>query len=131
MASFKPYHRDICCKSFSKNTNLADHKRIHTGEKPYQCDICGRSFTQSNQLIKHKCSHTGEKPYHCDICDKSFSRMMNDITKCTQILSANSEQWELTCFRSKFQFLVENSVSVHYTPPHSLCCSHTASFIYT
>lgn len=110
----------------NKNTNLADHKWIHTGEKPYWCDICGRYSTQSNELTKYKRMHMREKPYLCDICDESFSQMMNDMTKCTQILSANSEQWELMCFRSKFQFLVENSVSVRYTSSHGLCSFHIA-----
>lgn len=46
-----------CHKGFSKNFDLAQHVRSHTGEKPYQCVICGRGFAQKSNVKKHMITH--------------------------------------------------------------------------
>ncbi|XP_058023744.1 uncharacterized protein LOC131190438 [Ahaetulla prasina] len=69
----KPYECTECGKSFRRNNNLTSHKRIHSGEKPYQCAECGKSFRKKSHLTSHKTIHTGLKPYKCAECGKSFS----------------------------------------------------------
>ncbi|XP_014667676.1 PREDICTED: zinc finger protein 341-like [Priapulus caudatus] len=46
-----------CEKLFSKNFDLQQHIRSHTGEKPFQCIVCGRAFAQKSNVKKHMQSH--------------------------------------------------------------------------
>ncbi|XP_050425850.1 zinc finger protein 845-like [Adelges cooleyi] len=73
----RPYKCDVCLKHFSKNFNLTQHKRMHTGEKPYKCNVCKSTFSQKVHLTRHERVHTGEKPYKCDVCQNSFSQKTN------------------------------------------------------
>ncbi|XP_064079261.1 zinc finger protein 341-like isoform X2 [Macrobrachium nipponense] len=54
----KPKHKcSFCGKEFSKNFDLQQHIRSHTGEKPFQCIVCGRAFTQKSNVKKHMTTH--------------------------------------------------------------------------
>jgi len=66
-----------CQKSFAQSSNLATHRRTHTGAQPYSCEICKKSFTRSSSLKIHRRTHTGAQPYSCEICKKSFACKSN------------------------------------------------------
>ena len=46
-----------CQRCFSKNFDLQQHIRCHTGEKPFQCVVCGRAFAQKSNVKKHMQTH--------------------------------------------------------------------------
>ena len=48
---------NFCEKTFTKNFDLQQHVRSHTGEKPFQCIVCGRGFAQKSNVKKHLQTH--------------------------------------------------------------------------
>lgn len=73
----RPFECEFCKKTFSKNSNLTSHRRLHTGERPFACEFCKKTFAKSWNLTSHRRIHTGERPYHCETCHKAFAKSWN------------------------------------------------------
>ncbi|CAL8127455.1 unnamed protein product [Orchesella dallaii] len=94
---------EYCDQRFRNKSELAIHRRLHTGERPFKCDhcletfvsslkkefhieqmhpevpplrcdFCPKGFYRQHRLRIHAVSHTGEKTNICEICGKCFSQ---------------------------------------------------------
>lgn len=61
-----------CNKTYTTNTNLNTHLRMHSGERPFACSACDKKFSSKKTLNDHIRIHTGALPYICPVCGKRF-----------------------------------------------------------
>ena len=71
-AGERPYHCDVCGKSYRRTADLITHKRIHSGQKPFHCESCEKRFRTVRQLRDHQRTHSGARPFPCPLCGKMF-----------------------------------------------------------
>ncbi|GAB1604158.1 B lymphocyte-induced maturation protein 1 homolog [Argonauta hians] len=99
----RPFHCEMCGKTFSRNDHLVRHLSSHHGEKLFKCDICGKALSRRDHLKVHKRIHSGERPYKCSICGFAFSRL-DHLVKHNQ---PNKGRRKLSCVPQVSQMKIE------------------------
>ena len=62
-----------CTQDAVSAFGLQAHIRArHTKEKPFQCSDCGKRFNLNSQLMNHKRVHSDEANFPCQYCEKRY-----------------------------------------------------------
>ncbi|XP_078507089.1 uncharacterized protein LOC144767541 [Lissotriton helveticus] len=121
----RPFHCNVCEKSFTQKGNLLKHQRIHTGERPYHCTLCSKSFSRKGTLVRHQIVHTGERPYHCTVCSMGFT-LKASLVRHQSIHTGERPYHCTVCskgFTLKAALVRHQSVHTGERPYHCTVCS--------
>ncbi|XP_059611747.1 gastrula zinc finger protein XlCGF67.1-like [Phlebotomus argentipes] len=69
----KPFKCE-CGKAFAYNSNLVEHRKMHTMVKEHKCSHCDKAFRRSNMLKEHERVHTRDRPFKCSFCGADFTQ---------------------------------------------------------
>uniref|UniRef100_A0A3P8SB71 Zinc finger protein 341 n=1 Tax=Amphiprion percula TaxID=161767 RepID=A0A3P8SB71_AMPPE len=83
---------NFCDKIFSKNFDLQQHIRSHTGEKPFQCIVCGRAFAQKSNVKKHMQTHKSVTEAQADLEGSQEGDMQNGHPQVQMQVQSNQNQ---------------------------------------
>ena len=127
----KQFKCEICCKRFSKESELSKHiSRIHDGKKKLKCFTCNTDYDSRNDMEAHINSvHDGKKPYKCPNCDHECL-LKKDLKRHIQAIHTFFE-----CDMCSRMYPKSNQLKVHKEKAHERkklfkCDACNESFIY-
>lgn len=85
-----PFRCSICSKTFTRQTHLRNHMKLHLGPEPFKCEVCGQAFAQFSTLKSHLKAHMGEPSYSCSACGQHFLQFA--ALKAHMALHSNSDK---------------------------------------
>ncbi|RWS11129.1 Zinc finger protein 341-like protein [Dinothrombium tinctorium] len=106
---------NFCDRSFTKNFDLQQHTRCHTGEKPFQCVVCGRAFAQKSNVKKHMQTH---KVWPDGLAHTLPPQGIAGIQSSNEIVSNEGATSQQTVIRSNDSNFVRDSVDSSYVCPY-------------
>ncbi|XP_046399211.1 zinc finger protein 765-like isoform X2 [Ischnura elegans] len=113
---------NICGKSQTSATNLANHTLVHSKKKRFACPLCTKLFLLSGHRNSHiRNAHLKIKPFECGICNKRFS-VKNHLNRHYII---HSDEKPFNCPKCPKSFKAQDYLKLHLLRIHSLTSSNT------
>lgn len=111
----KPYNCDMCDKQFYTESNMKNHKKIHSLFSKEKCEFCMKILKCRKDLVVHVRKHIGIKPYKCVICPQAFYSEFK--------VKKHMNKWHggmFFCKQCKKVFVSKNGLKTHVSIAHSV-----------
>ena len=115
--ALRPYSCDICSSSFSRQSNLKFHLKLHSPSNPHICTVCMKPFLCAAYLATHQQVHLVAIQDSGNQCsDGNFTTYVREQTS----VPLEQEQREFSCNNCDAKFSCELSLKKHQSLHHPI-----------